>query len=82
LSHNYEENPRTKGYPVRVWLRGWTNVLTAHRICEFSSINPCLISREARLSLGNVANYSEICTYLLIYCTAAQSFTCFHSSAW
>ena len=33
--------------------------------------------REARLSLGSGANYSEMRTYLLAYCTAAQSFHAF-----
>ena len=63
------------------------NLGIAHRVWDiritegFLPIDPCSISRKARLNLGSGANYSEMHTYILAYCTAAQSFPCLHSSA-
>ena len=64
-------------FAMLMYASHYTQSAKIHIAEGFPLINSCSISSEACLSLGSRANYSEMCTYLLAYCTAAQSFHAF-----
>ena len=49
---------------------------TKVHVAESSINKPVFNVQRSMLNVGSWANYSELCIYILVYCTATQSFLC------